>query len=195
MESREFSKAGFVIFTENVKAAEWPHLKSGRNQTLDLSTICLAHYSFRQCLFPLVISVKTTLKNYSRNYIKLGETCWGIAAVTRISVFPGKQLILILLYHFWETSKPKHLFIFDHLLWYFFHLVGFSVRVKDQGFTCVIFRIQRQGVQGKILVVRACNRNVIETLILVVSSILGLLARPLVINLGFPKQETSGKFI
>lgn len=43
--------------------------------------------------------------------------------------------------------------------------------------------------------VRACNRNVIEMFILVINSISGLLARPLVINLGFPKQETSGKLI
>lgn len=40
--------------------------------------------------------------------------------------------------------------------------------------------------------VRACNRNVIEMLILVISSMSGPLARPLLINLGFHKQETSG---
>lgn len=40
---------------------------------------------------------------------------------------------------------------------------------------------------------KACNRNVIE--MLAISPILGLLARPLVINLGFPKQETPGKLI
>lgn len=51
------------------------------------------------------------------------------------------------------------------------------------------------GVQEKMLVVRACSRNVIEMLILVISSISGLLARPPVINIGFPKQETSEKFI
>lgn len=82
----------------------------------------------------------------------------------------------------------------DHLLWHSFHLVSCSICVKDWGFACVIFRIQRMGVTGKILV-RSCIRNVIEMLILVISSISGLLARPLVINLGFPKQGGSEKFI
>lgn len=45
------------------------------------------------------------------------------------------------------------------------------------------------------ITVRACSKNAIEMLSLVISSISGLLARPLVINLGFHKQETSGKFI
>lgn len=45
------------------------------------------------------------------------------------------------------------------------------------------------------ILVRTCSKNAIEMIILVISSISGLLARPLVINLGFHKQETSGKFI
>lgn len=59
----------------------------------------------------------------------------------------------------------------------------------------VLFSRYRGREEGRKLEVRACNKNVIDILILVISSISGLLAKPLVRNLGFPKQKTSGKHI
>lgn len=142
-----------------------------------------------------MVSVKTIPKSYSWNDIKPRETHWRIAAATCIRVFPGKTIDLNFVVSLLGNILAKATFYTCSFIMVFLSLSRFPICVKDWGFTCVIFRISRLGVQGKILVVRACSRNVIEILILVISSISGLLARPLVKNLGFPKQETSEKFI
>lgn len=142
-----------------------------------------------------MVSVKTIPRSHSWNDINPRETCWRIAAEASIKVFPGISIYLNFVVSLLGNILAKATFILDHFLWYSFHFISFSKCAKDWGFTCVIFRIWRMGVQGKILVVRACSRNVIEMLILVISSISGLLARPLAINLSFPKQETPEKFI
>lgn len=64
-----------------------------------------------------------------------------LLAEASIKVFPGKSIYLIFVVSLLGNILAKATFILDHLLWYSFHLVVFSICAKDWGFTCVIFRI------------------------------------------------------
>lgn len=110
-----------------------------------------------------------------------------------IRVFPGKSIDLNFVSLLGNILAKATFYTWSFIM-VFLSLSKFFNICRELGICLCYFQDIEDGSYSK-NIGESRIRNVIEMLILVISSISGLLARPLVINLGFPTQGSSEKFI